>query len=484
MGKRERGYKLILLIADVLAVTTAYTVSLLIRFLFTKEWAFYKPGEAPLEAYLKTFPYVLILWLVIFRFSGVYSTVLRGVDEFLVILKAVLFCVLISLSTAFFYRSFEYSRAVLVFFAFSLPFLVIGYRYLLRWFRHKILKTSGSITRVIIVGHNELGFSLAAEISRQTLGYEFVGFIQENNTENPSTIIIPESSCSIIGKLDDLEQLIQQQGITEVWIALPDATREKLLKLVEICLKTKISWKMVPDLYEVMLDWVKIDSLAGIPLIGMRRSNITGINIIIKRITDIIFSTILIILSSPFMLIVILLIKLTSKGPILFMQKRIGYDGKRFTFLKFRTMYEGINRTIHKDFTKQWIEGTVEQDNNEQKTVYKIKDDPRRTPIGKWLRKFSIDELPQLFNVVKGDMSLVGPRPSLAYEVEQYKEWHKRRLETKPGITGLWQVSGRNLLSFEEMVKLDIYYIENWSISLDLNIILKTVFIVLFGRAY
>jgi lipopolysaccharide/colanic/teichoic acid biosynthesis glycosyltransferase len=159
------------------------------------------------------------------------------------------------------------------------------------------------------------------------------------------------------------------------------------------------------------------------------------------------------------MLITTLLIKLTSKGPILFMQKRVGYNGKRFTFLKFRTMYEGINRTIHKDFTKQWIEGTVEQNDSEQKTVYKIKADPRRTPIGKWLRKFSIDELPQFFNVLKGDMSLVGPRPSLAYEVEQYKEWHKRRLETKPGITGLWQVSGRNLLSFEEMVKLDIYYI-------------------------
>ncbi|MBI4833387.1 MAG: sugar transferase [Planctomycetes bacterium] len=476
--KKEQRYKALLLIADILGISAAYLASLAIRFYLFKDWDIFRQGDPPLEIYLKTLPYILIIWLVIFRFSGVYALALKGSDEIITVFKAVLFCVLISLSFLFFYREFEYSRAVLAFFAVLAAMAILTCRIIMRWLQEILLKKSGSITNLIIIGNNSVGKQLADEISGYSFGYNLLGFIGTGD-EPPKHFNYP-----VLGKLKDIEKIIAEKNVQEIWIALTGAPREKLLNLVEICLKAKISWKMVPDLYEIMMDWVKVDSLGGIPLIGMRRSNITGLNALTKRILDLFCAGLLIILTSPVMLVSALLIKITSAGPVLFMQKRIGHNGKRFVFLKFRTMMTDTSRAIHKDFTKKWIEGTIEEASGEKKTVYKIKHDPRVTKIGKWLRKLSIDELPQLFNVIKGDMSLIGPRPALAYEIEHYKEWHKRRLETKPGVTGLWQVSGRNMVSFDEMAKLDIYYIENWSFGLDLNIIIKTVFVVLFKRAY
>jgi exopolysaccharide biosynthesis polyprenyl glycosylphosphotransferase len=242
---------------------------------------------------------------------------------------------------------------------------------------------------------------------------------------------------------------------------------------------------MVPELYGVMLDWVRVDSLGGIPLIGVKRSNIVGLNAVIKRGFDVVVSALLLLLLGGPMLLIALVISLTSSGPALFLQKRIGKDGRRFTFLKFRSMYHRSRRGLHERYATQWVRGEGQAAPEEEcKKVYKLTSDPRVTPVGRFLRKFSLDELPQLINVLRGDMSLVGPRPPLPYEMAEYKEWHRRRLEVRPGITGLWQVSGRNRLSFEQMVKLDIWYIENWSLWLDVKIIFKTVLVVLKGGGY
>lgn len=202
---------------------------------------------------------------------------------------------------------------------------------------------------------------------------------------------------------------------------------------------------------------------------------------VIKKAMDICGSLAALLLFLPFMSIIALAIKLSSPGPVLFKQVRVGYRGKTFTFLKFRSMTCENENDIHQEYVKKWIDGDTEQINkgSEKNPCYKIKDDPRTTAIGRFLRKTSMDELPQLFNVLKGDMSLVGPRPPLEYEVQEYKYWHWRRVsEVKPGITGLWQVSGRNRLSFADMVRLDIHYAENWSIIMDLKILLKTVLVV------
>ena len=203
----------------------------------------------------------------------------------------------------------------------------------------------------------------------------------------------------------------------------------------------------------------------------------------IKRSIDIIGSLCALVLLSPLLIVITVVIKLTSKGPILFKQQRLGRYGVRFTFLKFRSMYFQNDAKIHRDYVKRLISGN--EDHPQQKShggVYKIKDDPRVTPVGRFLRKTSLDELPQFFNVLKGDMSLVGPRPPIPYEVEAYQLWHRRRfLEIKPGITGLWQVEGRSKVKFDEMVRLDLKYAKTWSPWLDIKILLRTPTAVLRG---
>jgi len=198
----------------------------------------------------------------------------------------------------------------------------------------------------------------------------------------------------------------------------------------------------------------------------------------IKRMIDISGALTGLLLLFPLIFLIAILIKLTSTGPILFKQTRVGYRGKPFTFLKFRSMYINSKNKVHEDYVKQLIQGKNKSINNgsNEKPLYKIKDDERITPIGKIIRKTSLDELPQFLNVLKGDMSLVGPRPPINYEVKAYQHWHYRRiLEVKPGITGLWQVSGRNRTTFDEMVRLDIQYAQNWNLLLDLKILIKTI---------
>jgi lipopolysaccharide/colanic/teichoic acid biosynthesis glycosyltransferase len=183
-----------------------------------------------------------------------------------------------------------------------------------------------------------------------------------------------------------------------------------------------------------------------------------------------------ILITSPIMLVAAVAVKLTSKGPVLFKQERMGYMGKKFTFLKFRSMREDVDHSIHEDYMTDFISGRLDSKSGNEVPLFKMADDPRITAVGRFLRKTSIDEFPQFFNVLKGDMSLVGPRPPIPYEVNKYKLWHQKRvIEVKPGITGLWQVGGRSSTTFEDMVRLDLQYVNNWSLKMDINIILKTI---------
>jgi lipopolysaccharide/colanic/teichoic acid biosynthesis glycosyltransferase len=214
----------------------------------------------------------------------------------------------------------------------------------------------------------------------------------------------------------------------------------------------------------------------------LNQSQIQNFQLRIKRLLDVMGSLVGIILCTPLMLVTSVIIKLTSKGPILFRQERLGFLGKPFTFLKFRSMKVDCDESLHKDYVTKLINGDNDSINKGSADcpLYKLTEDPRITPIGKFLRKSSLDELPQFFNVLMGDMSLVGPRPPISYECDLYKRWHCRRvLEVKPGITGLWQVSGRSSTTFDEMVRLDLAYVRNWSLWLDIKIILKTFWAVL-----
>ena len=205
--------------------------------------------------------------------------------------------------------------------------------------------------------------------------------------------------------------------------------------------------------------------------------------LVLKRLVDVLFSLFVIVFGFPFYMLIAVLIKLTSEGPVLFVQDRVGKNERPFKFYKFRTMTVGNSDNAHRDFARNFINGDAKghgSDGNGRR-VFKMTSDPRITSIGRFLRRTSLDELPQFINVLRGEMTLVGPRPPLGYEVPHYKDWHRKRLTVKPGLTGLWQVSGRSTVPFEEMVRLDMEYIENWSFRLDLEIILRTIPVMLFG---
>lgn len=210
----------------------------------------------------------------------------------------------------------------------------------------------------------------------------------------------------------------------------------------------------------------------------------TPLDLFFKRVFDVVFSLFVVLFGLPFYLLVSLFIKLTSEGPVLFVQDRVGRNGEPFRLYKFRTMVNRNCDDVHRSFTENFIKGRMAEGNGNGKNgkpVFKLTEDPRVTSIGRFLRRTSLDELPQFINVLRGEMSVVGPRPPLAYELDHYKEWHKKRLAVKPGLTGLWQVSGRSTVTFDEMVMLDLYYIENWSLLLDSKIIARTLPVMLSG---
>jgi exopolysaccharide biosynthesis polyprenyl glycosylphosphotransferase len=298
----------------------------------------------------------------------------------------------------------------------------------------------------------------------------------------------------VLGNTSDLGRVIAEREVDEVMLAVPSASHDRVMDLIGECLRLRVRWKVVPNLCDLTLDRVHLDRVGGLPLIGLRGSTIVGFSWVLKRVFDLAVATTALMLLAPFLLLLALAIRVSSRGPVLFRQTRVGLQGKPFTFLKFRSMRAQSGTDIHRRFTADWIYGRTGPAGRSVgaaafppvplPVVHKITRDPRVTPIGRILRRTSLDELPQLWNVLRGDMSIVGPRPPIPYEYDRYTEWHKRRLEVLPGITGLWQVSGRNALSFDDMVRLDIEYIENWSLEEDIRILLKTVPVLLFGRAY
>jgi exopolysaccharide biosynthesis polyprenyl glycosylphosphotransferase len=274
-----------------------------------------------------------------------------------------------------------------------------------------------------------------------------------------------------LGSTDQIPQITRDHGVDVVIITLPWLYYRKILGILGQCERLKVSIRIVPDLFQLSLSQVDIDDLNGIPLIWTKSVSIKGWNLAVKRVMDVLFSSVALVVLSPLMLLIAALVRLDSPGPVIFKQTRIGRGARPFTVYKFRTMREGA----------ELEQESLRNLNEAQGPLFKIKEDPRRTMLGRFLRRRSLDELPQLYNVLRGEMSVVGPRPQLPYEVEQYQEWHKKRLETWPGLTGLWQVSGRSDLTFDDMVLPDIYYIENWSLLLDLRIALKTIPTLILG---
>jgi exopolysaccharide biosynthesis polyprenyl glycosylphosphotransferase len=318
----------------------------------------------------------------------------------------------------------------------------------------------------MVVGEGTLGRLIMQNVVAQPeLGYQIIGFVDDEPKQSLGRL-------QYLGTCADVARLVAAHAIDEVFIALPSASHLKITEILMACGRQNVRFKIVPDFFELSLNQVDVTEINGIPLIGVRDISLGGGGQLFKRSLDVIIAGLGIILASPVMAAMAIAIKLESPGPIIVRQERIGRSGEAFKFYKFRSMRDRADREL----------ASLQSLNEADGPIFKIRNDPRRTRVGRWLRRFSLDELPQLFNVLRGDMSLIGPRPGFPHEVDKYLEWHRRRLEVPPGITGLWQVSGRSDLPFDEMALLDIWYIENWSLGLDFKILVRTVPTVVFGN--
>jgi exopolysaccharide biosynthesis polyprenyl glycosylphosphotransferase len=437
-----------------------------------------------------------LVFVVVFRYLGLYRVTYGRLVEALRVVRAGSIATLVPVALTFFYRGYSYSRAtVLIFLPLSIALLIVT-RNVYRGYRRAVMTHPSARRRVLIVGFGRIGQHLGRELLERPSYYELVGFVDDDPAKRGAYL----QGREVLGASADLPRIIREREVEEVLIATPSACRDRVLDLLGICLRLRVRWKVVPDLYDVMLERMSVDHVGGLPLLGLRGSNIVGFNWALKRAFDVAVAAPALALVSPLFAIIAVAIKLTSRGPVFYRQTRVGLGGNPFTFLKFRSMRSGSDAGIHRTFTKDWIYGRTgeagrvprsvgaaaraKSNGDDAAGVHKITADPRVTLVGRVLRRTSLDEIPQLLNVLRGDMSMVGPRPPIPYEVERYTEWHKRRLEVLPGITGLWQMSGRNALSFDQMVRLDIQYIETWSVEQDIRILLKTLPVVLFGKAY
>jgi exopolysaccharide biosynthesis polyprenyl glycosylphosphotransferase len=276
----------------------------------------------------------------------------------------------------------------------------------------------------------------------------------------------------VIGTLNDIPKLIKEKVIDEVIFSVPKSWLGDLEPSIYACEEAGINVKLTLNFFDPLIARYSLDDLDGIPLLAFSTTPRNAGQLLIKQIFDTTVSFLLLILLAPLFLIVALIIKISSPGPVFFKQRRCGLNRREFTLYKFRSMVADAEK----------IKTQLEKFNEADGLVFKIKNDPRITPIGKFIRKTSIDELPQVFNVLKGDMSLVGPRPPLPSEVKKYERQQQRRLSMKPGITCIWQTSGRNKVNFDTWIKMDLEYIDNWSLGLDFKILLKTIPAVLFGK--
>jgi len=328
-----------------------------------------------------------------------------------------------------------------------------------------VLEQAGYQRRALIVGSGKHIEEVAHALSgRARTRVQLVGFV--------SLTPRPENGLRSLGQLDDLAEILAANRVQEVIIADPDFPQEKAVELVDLCHRRGVTVHVAPSTMEILFDRAEFVPGQSVPLFTLRPPVFEGIDYLLKRTFDLVVSTISLVLLAPVLLAIAAAIKLSSRGPAIYRSVRPGMAGKPFSCFKFRTMREHAEQ----------IQADLEPLNEQTGALFKIREDPRLTPIGRFLRRFSLDELPQLVNVVRGEMSLVGPRPLPMRDFERLEEWHKKRYLVLPGITGLWQVSGRSELDFDDLVRLDFLYLERWSMFLDLTILLKTIPAVLSRR--
>jgi len=410
-----------------------------------------------IEIYLVALIPVWIVFMSSIRLCGLYQPQ-RGKPlsgNFFNIIKVTSLSVLILAAITFFYREGSFSRFVAVYFFCLVTILMVVSHLLIHIVLKKIRSLGYNVRHVLIAGTGDLAQSVAEKIDiHSEYGFNIIGFL----TAHPEEINSELGRVRVIGTFSEISAVIHKYGIDQLFIALPLNAHGKMEAILDSLSEETVDIKVVPDLLQFMNLQSGVEDLDGLPIVNLSESPLHGWNIVVKRLSDIIFSSIFIIVSSPFLILVAIIIKFESAGSIIYRQERVGLDGNIFEMLKFRSMQVGAE--------------------DETGPIWASKEDNRRTRLGAFLRKTSIDELPQLFNVLMGDMSLVGPRPERQVFVEEFKKSipkYMLRLKMKAGLTGWAQVNGwRGNTSLDKRIEFDLYYIKHWSLLLDLKIIFMT----------
>jgi len=422
----------------------------------------------PFSEFFKSLALIAALWVIIFAIAGLYS--IRNARQVATELQKIFLACSTGLAliaiVIFFQRELFDSRfIVLASWFFAIIYLSLAH-FIIRWFQRFLFKYGVGVHQVVLVGASQTAENLLEEFSRsKKSGFSVAKHIRDFSLETAQ----------------ELAEFLEDHEVDEIIQSDPNLSKGEILRLYDFANEHHLTFKYVADLLEVKVLRTEVAEIIGIPVVEVKRTTLDGWGKIFKRIFDIVVSAILIIILSPIILLTIFFIVIDSRGPIFFSRRddgsyvtRIGAGGKPFRYFKFRSMIPNSDSMRYKELADRNLRADG--------PMVKIKDDPRVTRIGKFMRRWSLDELPELFLVFMGRMSLVGPRPHLPEEVAKYENYHKKTLTIKPGITGLAQVSGRSDLLFEEEAKLDVYYIENWSLMLDISILLRTPFAVLKHR--
>lgn len=482
--------KVLLVLIDALASA----LSLILAFTLRQGGSVFEAGGSwawsqDFAPYGSLLVFVIAIRLLCFRYADLYR--IRGefsfVNECLQVFKGVAIGSLLIVSVAFLYRggfeyrAFSYARGVFVVdFIFALVSIGLV-RCLMRAAQTLVRQRQINLIPTLVVGRGtEASLFIREMRERPSLGYRVIGVITTKAADGPDPTY---EGVPVVGDLENLSDAIRDSGANEVIITDSDVNAETLFEvMMRSGRRHGVEFRIAPSLFNCLPRKTEIDQIGVLPMIRLFREPLSSGSRLLKRTCDIVISSLAIVLLLPLWILIALLIKLDSKGPVLYTQERVGMDGRLFLVFKFRTMKADADPNTHREYQRAFIAGHAEANMGDAgKPTYKLLADPRITRVGKFLRRISLDEVPQLLNVLMGDMSIVGPRPPIPYEVEAYELWHRKRLDMKPGLTGLWQVSGRNRLPFEEMVRLDLFYIENWSLLLDLKIILRTA-LVMIGR--
>jgi exopolysaccharide biosynthesis polyprenyl glycosylphosphotransferase len=463
LKEKETALRRFLILADSAVIGLAYVFAFLLRGLVKEE-------NITLSKFFVALVIAVPYWCLTLYANGIYLSMrTRSYLEILwALVKSAVMTFLMLGTFIFLFKLTFMSRLFFVLFS-GLSFLFIWMeKTAIFMSAHYVRRQGLSTRRLLIVGTGKRALEFVRRIDgHPEWGFEVLGAIDDE----PSRGIHKVGRLPVIGTLDDIPKIFHKDAIDEVVFVVPRSRLNALQGAIDDCETEGVVVTVAVDLFDTKLARASVTELDGVPLLHFKTTRAKEWELLVKRLFDFAASGAGILVLSPLFLVLAILIKVTSRGPVFFKQARLGLSGRRFTLYKFRTMRLGAHDVLS---NVDDLSAMTTPEFRDKKTLW-------ITPVGRFMRKFSLDELPQLINVFIGHMSIVGPRPTVPDEVEKYKDWHRRRFSMKPGITCLWQVNGRNNVPFEDWMKLDLEYLDRWSLWLDAKILLKTVPVVLFG---